>query len=116
LLKGVLDIVSGDPFVSACSEGELEIELDQLKPETLWKLHALVASKPAPAAQSKPAAPPPPSKVQAAEKKPPASAQTSGTFIGWDSIVSVSLAHGARCKHFICYTSQLAINAFDHLP
>ena len=78
----MLDIVSSDPLVSSCSEGELEVELDQLQPETLWKLQALVASKPAPAGQSKPAPTiAPPSKVQAAEKKPPASVQSSGTSI-----------------------------------
>eukprot|EP00955_Chlamydomonas_euryale_P113873 366239-Chlamydomonas_euryale.AAC.25 len=38
----VLDIVSQDPLVSSSGlEGQTEVQLDQLQPGTLWKLHAV---------------------------------------------------------------------------
>ena len=83
MLKQVLDTVAADPLFasSSSSESEVEVELDQLKADTLWKLHALVASKPAPsagtAAPSRPAVLPTVQANGIAEKKPPVRAANS---------------------------------------
>ena len=76
MLKQVLDIVATDPLFasSSSSEAEIEVELDQLKADTLWKLHALAAHKPAPsagAAPSRPSSTPPVQSNGVADKKPP---------------------------------------------
>ena len=88
MLKSVLNIISSDPLVVSAAGGEVEVEIDQLRADTLWKLHALVAAKPAAsmpasaAVPSKPVAAPPSSQPPVAEKKPPvqgaASVQSSG--------------------------------------
>jgi Bromodomain extra-terminal - transcription regulation len=78
--QAVLNIVAKDPRVSMTAEGDVELEIDELKTDTLWKLHELVerpAGKPA-AAQSRPIsrpAPAPQPAVEVAEEEAPVQAQ-----------------------------------------
>ncbi|GAX80831.1 hypothetical protein CEUSTIGMA_g8266.t1 [Chlamydomonas eustigma] len=88
-LRTVLEIVSEDPKVKAASSDEMEVELDELRSETLWKLSEVInkpGNKVAGGSESRPgpaSTPPPPS--HAAEKRPPpqsaASIQSSGAGI-----------------------------------
>lgn len=82
LLEMVLEICSADAKVTSSMMDEVEVEIDDLKPETLWKLqelvdrpHAFAAAR----AAGKPAAAPPPN-VAAPEKRPNTSVQSSGAL------------------------------------
>lgn len=55
MCQGVLDIVAADPRVTMSADGEVELEIDELRADTLWKIHDFLErpmSKQAP--QSKP--------------------------------------------------------------
>ena len=82
LLEMILEICSADAKVTSSMMDEVEVEIDDLKPETLWRLQelmdrpqALVAAR----AAGKPTGTPPP-KVAAPEKRPSASVQSSGAL------------------------------------
>jgi hypothetical protein len=88
LLEIILEICSADAKVTSSAAEEVEVEIDDLRPETLWKLqelvdrpHAFAAAR----AAGKLASTPPPN-TAAPEKRPNVSVQSSGAFCcsRWD--------------------------------
>ncbi len=94
-LQSVLDIVAEDPRVSAAPAGDVEVEIDQLRSDTLWKLSELIyrpavkplaqttLPKPPPPARATPppAAEPKPTLPAVAEKQPPAPETTASVVL-----------------------------------